>query len=138
MIAVNTAPARTPRSGLRKAVISETNAGLSASGATASPIMFIPAISTAKPMQMLPASFFLLLRENIISKIPIRAMIGDRLEGFSRLMTGFSLLISERLKIQAVTVVPILEPIITPIVCPISIRPELTRPTSITVTAEED
>ena len=39
---------------------------------------------------------------------------------------------------HAVSVVPILEPIITPMVCRSSITPEFTRPTSITVIAEED
>ena len=41
-------------------------------------------------------------------------------------------------RIQAVRVVPILEPMMTPTVCPSSITPEFTSPTSITVMAEED
>lgn len=44
----------------------------------------------------------------------------------------------ERLKIHAVTVVPMFEPMMTPMVCPSSMMPELTRPTSMTVIAEED
>ena len=40
--------------------------------------------------------------------------------------------------IQAVNVVPILDPMSTPMVCWNSSIPEFTRPTSITVTAEED
>ena len=39
---------------------------------------------------------------------------------------------------QAVKVVPMLEPMMTPMVCPSSITPEFTRPTSMTVMAEED
>ena len=39
---------------------------------------------------------------------------------------------------HAVRVVPILEPMMTPMVCPSSITPEFTRPTSMTVMAEED
>ena len=39
---------------------------------------------------------------------------------------------------QTVSVVPILEPIKMPMVCPSCMIPELTRPTSMTVTAEED
>ena len=46
--------------------------------------------------------------------------------------------IPERDRIQAVSVVPKSEPIITQTVCSISMMPELTRPTSITVSAEED
>ena len=39
---------------------------------------------------------------------------------------------------HAVRVVPMLEPMMTPMVCPSSITPEFTRPTSMTVMAEED
>ena len=39
---------------------------------------------------------------------------------------------------HAVRVVPILEPMMMPMVCPISMTPEFTRPTSMTVIAEED
>ena len=49
-----------------------------------------------------------------------------------------SLPIPEREVIHGVNVVPILEPIITPMVCDIFIIPELTKPTSITVTALDD
>ena len=42
-----------------------------------------------------------------------------------------------RLKIQAVTVVPTLAPMITLMACSRVIRPELTKPTTITVVAEE-
>ena len=41
-------------------------------------------------------------------------------------------------KIQEVTQVPRLAPIITPTACPSVIRPEFTKPTTITVVAEED
>ena len=41
-------------------------------------------------------------------------------------------------KIQAVSVVPTLEPMRTPMVWPSSMTPEFTNPTSITVTADED
>ena len=44
----------------------------------------------------------------------------------------------DRERIQAVRVVPTLEPMMTPTVCPSSIMPEFTRPTSITVMALED
>ena len=43
-----------------------------------------------------------------------------------------------RERIQAVMVVPMLEPMITPMDWLRVMTPELTRPTSITVTAEED
>ena len=51
-------------------------------------------------------------------------------------MLSLSMPVRER--IQAVSVVPMLEPMMTPMVWPISMTPEFTRPTSITVMAEED
>ena len=43
-----------------------------------------------------------------------------------------------KLRIQAVSVVPIFEPIMIPTVCASAIIPEFTNPTNITVNAEED
>ena len=44
----------------------------------------------------------------------------------------------DRDRIQAVSVVPTLEPMMMPMLWPSPMMPELTRPTSITVTAPED
>ena len=44
----------------------------------------------------------------------------------------------DRQTIQLVAVVPMAEPRMTPMVCWKPMMPEFTRPTSITVTAEED
>ena len=44
----------------------------------------------------------------------------------------------DKLKIQEVIVVPMLAPIIMPTVCLNCMIPELTRPTTITVVAEDD
>ena len=49
----------------------------------------------------------------------------------------FPLSIPARLSTHAVTVVPILAPIIMLMACFSVIRPELTKPTTITVVAEE-
>ena len=65
-------------------------------------------------------------------------MTGENTSGFSSRSQTTSLSIPDRDKIQAVRVVPTLEPMITPTVCPSSMIPEFTRPTSITVMAEED
>lgn len=43
-----------------------------------------------------------------------------------------------RLRIHAVTVVPMFAPIITPTACPSCISPEFTKPTTITVVAADD
>ena len=52
-------------------------------------------------------------------------------------MNILSLEIPPRLNIHAVTVVPIFAPIITPIDCLRDIIPEFTKPTTITVVADE-
>ena len=58
-------------------------------------------------------------------------------EGFNRRTNTLLLSIPERLKIQAVTVVPMFAPMITLMACFKVIRPEFTKPTTITVVAEE-
>ena len=69
---------------------------------------------------------------------PIRARTGVNEDGFKSLIKKLSPLSPVRLNIQAVTVVPTLAPIITPTDCAIVIMPELTKPTTITVVADED
>ena len=73
-----------------------------------------------------------------MSSPPARASRGEKLSGLSMLTRTFSLSMPVRERIHAVSVVPMLEPMITPMVWPISMTPEFTRPTSITVMAEED
>ena len=75
---------------------------------------------------------------NIRSTIPISARIGAKELGLRRLIKKLLLSIPARLKIQAVTVVPILAPIIIPTACVSFIIPEFTKPTTITVVADED
>ena len=82
--------------------------------------------------------FFRSLLESMTIKMPMRAIIGEKFSGFSILIQILSLWMPERLKIQEVSVVPILAPKITLRVWENSMIPELTRPTSITVTADED
>ena len=53
-MAVTTMPARMPRRGLEKRVITETNTALSLSGATALLMAEMPVIKTAKPSRMSP------------------------------------------------------------------------------------
>ena len=138
MTPVNTAPVRTPIRGLLNVVRILVNSGISASGETAPLISCIPYISTANPAIMTPASFFFSLLAPIIMITPISATIGEKFSGFKREINMLSLWIPERLKIHAVRVVPMFEPMITPTVCPSSMIPEFTRPTSMTVSADED
>ena len=74
----------------------------------------------------------------MMSRIPARAKRGEKFSGLSMFKRTLSLSMPVRERIHAVSVVPMLEPIKTPMVCPSSMTPEFTRPTSITVTAEED
>ena len=74
---------------------------------------------------------------NIRRIIPTKARIGVKDIGFKSFMNTLSPEIPPRLRIHAVTVVPIFAPIITPIDCLSVIIPELTKPTTITVVADE-
>ncbi len=117
MIPVTTAPANTPSKGLVNKTRKFAKLWLSASGFMASPIISIPNIKTAKPTITVPISLLLLFFETIIRKIPAIAITGEKEVGFNKLTNTLSLSMPVRLKIQAVTVVPMLEPIITPMLC---------------------
>ena len=135
---VNTAPASTPSRGLLKAVSMRLNSGISASGSTAPPIISMPYISTAKPTKMEPMSLYFCRRAAIIIIIPASASTSEKFSGLRSFSHGASPSMPVMLSSHAVMVVPMFEPIITPMVRPKCIMPELTRPTSITVTAEDD
>ncbi len=68
---------------------------------------------------------------------PNSAMTGAKFFGFSMEITPLPEM-PDREVIHVVTVVPMFEPMITPMVWPNCMMPELTRPTSMTVMAEED
>ena len=86
------------------------------------------------PPTLLRFSFF----ENIKRNTPITARTGAKEDGFKRFIIKLSPLIPVSERIQAVAVVPTLAPMITPIALESSIMPEFTKPTAITVTAEDD
>ena len=69
---------------------------------------------------------------------PTIARIGEKEDGFSNCKNRLCPVISVILKIHAVTVVPTFAPIITPTARDKLIIPELTKPTTITVVADED
>ena len=101
-------------------------------------MVFIPNISTAKPISIVPKSFFFAFFENIIRTIPINARTGENDVGLSKFVNRFPPSTPARLKIHDVTVVPILAPIITLIAWDSFIIPEFTKPTTMTVVADED
>ena len=114
------------------------NCGTSASGSTALLMASIPVIKMAKPTKILPMSCTFCFLTNIIQTTPIIAKTGEKDDGFNKLTNKLSPSIPVRLKIHEVAVVPIFAPIIMPTACDSRIMPELTKPTTITVVAEDD
>ena len=98
----------------------------------------MPNIRIAKPTRMVAAFFNLSLWENSKIPTPTIARIGEKELGLSIRIQKASLSMPVRLKIQEVTVVPMLAPMMIPTACFRLIIPELTNPTTITVVAEED
>ena len=74
----------------------------------------------------------------MIRIIPIAARTGENEDGFNSWTNTLPLLIPLRDKIHEVTVVPMFAPMIMPTTCPSFMIPEFTKPTTITVVAEED
>ena len=74
----------------------------------------------------------------MVNTMPTRASKGVKDMGLSSWTKKLPLSMPARLRIHAVTVVPILAPMITLMACFRLMRPELTKPTTITVVAEED
>ena len=138
MMPVKAAPTSTPSRGLVKAVIRSVNSGISANGATAPLISSMPYMRMEKPIITRPTSRRRCFLEPMISRMPARASRGEKFLGFRKLTKKLSLSMPVRDSSHAVRVVPMLEPMMTPMVCPSSITPEFTRPTSMTVMAEED
>ena len=88
-------------------------------------IIFIPIKRIPRPAIISPKSFFLSSLENWIRQTPIKAKAGAMSPMPTESKTPF-------------IVAPIFAPIIIPTVCDKSIMPALTKPTSITVVADED
>ena len=69
--------------------------------------------------------------------MPISASTGVKAVGFSSCSHTLPPSIPARLSSQAVTVVPMLAPMMTPMAWRSSMRPEFTKPTTMTVVADE-
>ena len=88
-------------------------------------IIFIPRKSMPRPVIILPTCFIFSFFANIIKAAPINTNSGATSPIPTASRTPF-------------IVAPILAPIIMPTVCERVIRPEFTKPTSITVVADDD
>ena len=97
----------------------------------------MPNISTAKPSRIIPTSFFLSLLAIMVRTTPMSARMGVKEVGLSSMTKKLSPSKPVKLRIQAVTVVPTLAPIMTLMACRRVSSPEFTKPTTITVVAEE-
>ena len=98
----------------------------------------MPCIRSAKPIRIVPTFFFFCVLHAIIIKAPTIAIIGEKFAGFNNDIKKFSVCILFNERSHEVAVFPTFAPNITNIVCERVIMPEFTRPTSITVSADED
>ena len=139
MMPVTIAPEKTPKSGFLKAVMRDTKLSISFKGSMDEDIIVMPCMRMEKPKSIVPISLFFCFLATMMRIMPISAKIKEKHEGFKSLRNILSPeSIPARDKIHAVSVVPMSEPKITPTVWGSSMMPELTKPTSMTVMADED
>ena len=113
------------------------NAGTSRRPDTAPDIVSMPNMSVAKPSRIIPVSFLRLSLLNIYIIIPTSASTGVNDVGLRSCTHTASPLMPPRLSSHAVTVVPMFAPMMTPMACFKVISPEFTKPTTMTVVADE-
>ena len=115
------------------------NRGFSARGATEPLMVSMPNISTAKPTRMEPMFFFLSFSPAVmVSTTPTAARTGEKELGFRSFKNRLLPSMPVRDSSQEVTVVPMLAPMMMPTAWVRFIMPEFTKPTTMTVVAEED
>ena len=134
---VRIAPASTPRMGLENIRKNFVKFGSLRSPETEPDSDSMPNISVAKPSRMRPVSFFLPLPVRY-RMMPITASTGVNDDGFSSCRNRLSPLMPDSDSSHAVTVVPMFAPMITGIDCRRLRSPELTKPTTMTVVADDD
>ena len=137
MIPVTTAPTRIPRIGFppiaRKA---SEKIGESAYGDTAPDINSRPMKMKPTPIQKVPSRSSLPFLPNRMRNAPMAISTGEKKSGFSTVSISLEICVSET--IQAVIVVPIFAPMMMPTACERFIMPAFTKPTTMTVVAEDD
>ena len=128
-----------PRMGLEKAVRMPVKCWSWARGDTAELMASMPNIRMAKPARMVPTFFRRSLFPAVMVSItPTAARMGEKELGFKSFSSRLLPSMPTRDSIQEVTVVPMLAPMMMPTACCKFIMPELTKPTTMTVVAEED
>ena len=136
IIAVSTAPASTPSRGLPKAVNSCRNPSARARPDTAAVMISMPCIRTAKPSRAWPVSRRLPFPARYAA-MPHRLSRGTKPAGRSSRPRTPPPSRPPRLSSQGVTVVPTLVPMMTPTAWRRVSIPEFTKPTTITMAADE-
>ena len=117
----------------------DTKLSISLRGSIEEDIMVIPCMRMENPRSIEPISLLRCFLATIMSIMPRSAKIREKQDGFKSLRNMLSpLSIPASDRIHAVSVVPISDPKMTPTVCDRSMMPELTKPTSMTVIADED
>ena len=137
MIAATRTPTRRPSIGFSNFRNRLWKADTWSSVDTASDMVIRPNIKVAKPRRMVPVSFDLLFFPLRRKMTPIKASTGVNEDGLRSLRKKLPPEIPVRLRIHAVMVVPTFAPIIRLSDCCSVIRPEFTKPTTMTVVAEE-
>lgn len=138
MTAVTNIPRRIPRTGFLKMVKSLIKFSLYCRPLKESLIVFMPYIRTEKPRRV---EAMACLRSFFVVKsrmIPNKAKIGVKFSGWKNFTMKLSPLRPDKDKIQAVMVVPMLAPMMTGTAWVSWTTPELTKATTMTVTADED
>jgi len=132
MMAVTTAPARIPNTGLWPRTTNIfTNPSYSLNGPTASDIVVMPMNRSPKPITMLEISLVERLFPVSITITPAITATGASFDGLKNSAH------STEDTSHPVTVVPMLAPMITPMAWVRFISPAFTNPTTMTVVADE-
>ena len=135
---VKSVPNKMPSSGLENEVRMRRKTGSSRSGDTAADIVDMPNIRTAKPMRISPTCCFVWFLENMRSTMPTTEMTPVSVAVEKRSIHPPPPPRSERQMIQPVMLVPRIAPITMLMACRTRIIPELTKPTTITLVADDD
>ena len=132
MMAVTMAPAAMPISGFCPSRTKRLQkASFSFSGATAVDMVVIPTNSRPKPKMIFAISL-------VWNRLPIMVITVPTIMAMGASITGLRNFAHSVLDTsQPVMVVPILAPIITPMACSKFMMPALTKPTTMTVVADE-
>ena len=136
--AVTKVPTRMPMTGLRKVANRLVNQGSLLNGATAPSIANIPVKRTPKPSRMIPMFFCRSRLADMKKRMPTIIASGARDLGFRSMRKKLSVCRSLRRRMCAVIVVPMFAPMMTPMALRSLRTCALTRPTTMTVVAEED